>query len=1102
LTDAAPQLEPNLAAQAISIRPIPDPAGSATGAPGNRHAGDGLFAVLVLLLAFLAGSFVARNGDLWFHLATGRLVARGEFTFGTDPFAYTTEQVYWANHSWLFDLGSYVLYGVLGGAGLIVLKALLVAALAACLLGIRRPGSRSWLPAVGTTLAILATSPRLLLQPACVSYLFLGLTIWLLWKQRDDRPQSATLYLLPGLFAAWVNLDEWFFLGPLVLALFWLGERLGRQSRTPGWLVFAGLAACLLNPHTYHAFALPAELSPVAWRSGLAQDPRFQAQFASPWPEYFRAATKLNVAAIAYLALLGISAITFVLHRPALRSWRLTIWLPFAALAAWQARTIPFFAIVAAPITVLNLQDFVASRLESARKPSHSRRFLVFLSYGLLVSGLLGLLGLAWFGWLAGFGRDDRHVAWGVQPEPSLQRAAEILRRWRQSELLADGEAIFAVAPELAGYLAWFDPGEKQFCDHRYPLFSAVARDYETVCRALQPDLVPPRSSSGPLERERVKPWRQVLRDHGVGVVVYYEREPQRLFGVLRRLARDPKHWTLLDVEGNALIVGWNEARKAGEFDRLAFDPDGLAFGASLDQALPTAPDQGPGQLPGPEGWLDQLVPKAVAPAPWESAAATVYLYLFNDPEVAKRQRNQHWRNSSLPKYAASLAGLPALPQAALSTAFQLTSSRRLLFPEDASPRFLSRGELGPYFAHLVDRPPALPLLAVRAARQAVAANPRDANAWLRLGQAYLLLRNFTVEHSAEGLLPPLNQMRHVQIATALEQAVRLNPDFEQAHHELAALYGQRKYYDLALEHQREELRLAWPPDRRAGESADEFAARTSRREFLVTDTAKLAEQVRDAREKYAANSRALQGDRLAQADMALKLGLARQAVEEILLATPAEVLGPAGIKLELEMLLLAGRIDEVRAILGDPDLEASKHGLRQTELFPPQYGNGRPLYPVPYRWSAFEWLRVLQSAAVGDYAQAHADLRSLRAELAAGRKRMQDRLAGFDDIVRAFLPGLLSGPSPLAPAFAAYNLQQAIDEKEALQLGESALRAQQADLCVIEGLLALEQGNTRAARSALAEATKLDAQPAAAPVSFAGAPIAADYLGSLKVAP
>src|SRR5579884_3426438 len=73
-------------------------------------------------------------------------------------------------------------------------------------------------------------------------------------------------------FVVWVNVDEWFVLGPVLVALFWLGERLGDRRRTPGWLVVAGLAVCLVNPNTWHAFTLPADLSPVTWTSGLRQD--------------------------------------------------------------------------------------------------------------------------------------------------------------------------------------------------------------------------------------------------------------------------------------------------------------------------------------------------------------------------------------------------------------------------------------------------------------------------------------------------------------------------------------------------------------------------------------------------------------------------------------------------------------------------------------------------------------------------------------------------------------------------------------------------------------------------------------------------------------
>jgi tetratricopeptide (TPR) repeat protein len=1080
-----------------------------TGSRPRRGWGNSFLTLLVLILAFLTASSLARNSDVWFHLATGRLLVERQFSIGTDPFAYTTEGAYWVCHSWLADLAAFEIYTATGGTGLVVFKALLVAALAGLLLLVRRPGSSVWLPVVCTTLATVAMSPRLLLQPACTSYFFLGVTFWLLWRQNqagsrmaepaapssapiDDRQAKICRVLLLLTFAAWVNMDEWFLLGLVLAALFFLGERLEGQRRTPNWLVPAGLAACLVNPFTYHAFTLPSELSTVAWTSGLREDPRFQALFASPWSYAYPPTAGLHPAAVAYFALTVLGLVSFLIHRPALRDWRLVVWLPFALLAAWQARAIPFFVVVAAPITALNWQDFLAGRPGMRKKKDGSRRQIrlsLFLipSYFLLALALVALSALTWLGWLTGASRDGRQVGWGLQPDPSLQRATEALHDWRRQGLLPVGQRVFAVSPEVAQYGAWFAPGEKFFFDHRYQLFPTAARDYEVVCRGLIPDL-------GPSD-EREKDWRQVLLDNGVGVIIYSDREPQRLFAVLRRVAEDPEHWTLLDVAGQALVVGWIEARPPGVLAALAFDADRLAFGPPDERtrrALPPAPERGPEHLPPPRDFRARAIRLPATPS-WESAAATLYLHYADDNEVAQRQRQLQ---SSLCGYAASLAGLPALPAAFPPAAFQLVSAGNLLFPTGGAPSFLVREQLGPFFAHLVQRSPALPLLAVRAARQAASANSEDANAWLRLGQAYVLLRNATGEGSAYGLLPPLAHLRHVQIATALEQAVRLDPDLEVAHSELAYLYGERNYLDQSLEHRQEEVRLSRRAGPRPGESADELADRL---EFLDKDTAKLVKLVEERRRIYASASRPLQGDRLAQAGLALRLGLVRQAVDEILLNSPADLLGSTGIKLELDLLLCLGRADEVRAILDDEVLRAKKHGLHYHDLLPPRGSDGEPLYAIPYHWPAYEWLHVLQTAAVGDYAEAGSEMRVIRSGLKAGHQMLREQHRAVENHLWQFVGGLLSGPRPFLPEATAEILGPYLENRTALQTGEPTLRAQQADLSVLEGLLALEQGDTPAARAAFVEARDLCTSPAGAAIPFAGAPIVALYLGKLN---
>ena len=121
------QLSMTILAHSESINPVQEnPTGAAAPQPAPpemaRSQGrwappsECLLAGLVLSFAFLVSSFVARNADVWLHLATGRLVAQGAYSFGNDPFSYTTNGVYWANTSWLYDLGLYQLFNAAGDA--------------------------------------------------------------------------------------------------------------------------------------------------------------------------------------------------------------------------------------------------------------------------------------------------------------------------------------------------------------------------------------------------------------------------------------------------------------------------------------------------------------------------------------------------------------------------------------------------------------------------------------------------------------------------------------------------------------------------------------------------------------------------------------------------------------------------------------------------------------------------------------------------------------------------------------------------------------------------------------------------------------------------
>src|SRR5262249_41968522 len=225
---------------ALPPRPRPEPP-----SPESLHRllgalDKGTLVPLLLALGFFLAAFPVRNSDLLMHLATGRALVEGRYNpfSGADPFGLTTEGVRWVNHSWLYDLLAYGVYRVAGIPGLVAAKALLVALLALVLVRVGQAGRGLWVPVLCATLAVLALGPRLLLQPACVSFLFLGLTLWALqrgggWlytpateEERARRRPSAgapvtwaNYWPLLPLFALWANLDEWFFLGPLTVAL-------------------------------------------------------------------------------------------------------------------------------------------------------------------------------------------------------------------------------------------------------------------------------------------------------------------------------------------------------------------------------------------------------------------------------------------------------------------------------------------------------------------------------------------------------------------------------------------------------------------------------------------------------------------------------------------------------------------------------------------------------------------------------------------------------------------------------------------------------------------------------------------------------------------
>jgi hypothetical protein len=800
---------------------------------------DGVLLVLVLVLSFFLGAFAANNSDLWMHMALGRALLSGAYNFGVDPFAFTTEGLYWVNHAWLYDVCLYGLYSLTGDLGVIIVKALLVMLLALVLYSLRLPGQSAWIPLCVLALGMLTMSPRLVLQPSLLSLLFLGLTLFVLVRTspRDiDKPTSISLWWLVPLFVLWANVDALFWFGPLTVALFTVGEWL-QQRFNPGQdkanipppgrlrtLMMAlgvGILACLLNPHHVNVFTLPPELAVLVSGLPLPSDfiaggltlARFQEHdpqhtrlffISSLYGEYYAAGSLgRSVAALAFFPLLLLGVTSFILNARTggTRFWRVLVFVVFALLGLAQLRLVPFFAVVAVPITVLNLQEFAmqwtAEGARVSRGWSVGGRLLTALTLALL-------LVLAWPGWLyTAVGttpaRAPRRVALRFEEDASLKQAALALAELQKTGKLANG---FNYSAEVANYAAWHVPGYKGYFDYRFPLFVEEAENISRVRRAFQEEGknfdAEGKSKSGGF-------WQKLFRDRRINYFIVNTPEVLKTYPLAHRMYFDPQMWTVLYCDGRTAVLGWHGLDGGHAFAEL---PAGLRIDARAEAFGPAtatkrASWEGANEPQRQEmAWFWEYVRgRPSHPLAYSEAVQN----LFYASEAT--QRAQLWDFRVLGSGVDSLWMTTAWLVPAAAQGIGADGATFAVAGLSSAPLAVVR--LHPQNLQMVlsnigeDRGPVAPLyLALRRARASLAQDPNDAAAYLALAQAYIELgaSEDYWRRQQQKIETPLSELRHVQIASALNYALELQPDNVQARDLLMQLYFGAHYLDAALE--------------------------------------------------------------------------------------------------------------------------------------------------------------------------------------------------------------------------------------------------------------------------------------------------------------
>lgn len=744
---------------------------------------DVILALFAVALAFLVASFAARNSDLWVHLGVGRMLTTGEYRLGSDPLSYTGADRPWVNHSWLFDLGAFLLYSG-DGFTLVLAKALVVAAAFALLLAIRRPGQPLWPWAAVAAVAALAAAPRLTLHPIVGSVFFLSVTLFLLFRV-PSPPGSWRLPAAVGVtFWLWSNVDVWFLLGPCTLGLLLIGELIrAKVSKAAGpdttgdplgslpdtatlaRALLIGVVVCMLNPHHVRVWQIPIELTGMG--GGTESDSRIRYYFISPLSTDYRTNAGLgwNFSGLMYAVLLGMGLYAVSLSGAVGRFLgppldvdplplpHTLLWCGLAALSLASMYAIPFLAVATVPLVASRFNALSGRVVLGSWTQPRTRWVLVGSAVGRVVSllGLLTLCVLAWPGWLHTPVANPvfaRRVAWSVEPEPSLVAAATQLQKWRDGgELTADDRGLIA-SLELANYCAWFAPQEKVFLNSRFQHHRVDMPEFLQVRQGLglirAEDLPDPQVATSVFDKYRVN-YVGLSRTSGDSEFV---RSSTQLAN--QRMWVDPDHWSPWYLNGHATVTGWRETalKQRPSFDRLRIDPALLAFGPEVAVARPGKVEP----VPPPRTVVDDFTrPLRPGSADAEEALEWLqYKQVLVQRRDAKRETLrflQIFMLRNVPQFsklpiAADVAGMN-VDKRSLAAAEALWNA-----PQPDQGAML-----------------AIPILAVKAARRAIEANPDHPDGYWALARAI-----------ADSGLPISESERTIGRVTALRQCLSRLP--------------------------------------------------------------------------------------------------------------------------------------------------------------------------------------------------------------------------------------------------------------------------------------------------------------------------------------
>lgn len=470
------------------------------------------FAILIILMGlFSLHTLGSIYQDIGRHITMGRIIWETGAVPQVNLFSYTAPDFPFVNHHWLGGLMLYFGDRFLGLQALIVVKALLVA----CAFGLSLAAawrSRVIVPAIAIGMASLYTMvERTDVRPEILSFVFLGWFLFVLYRKSHSR----LLWTLPVVQALWVNTHIYFFMGPVLVIAWWMGE-IGRSGRSAfagrrHWL-FAGLVALatFMNPAGYHGAFYPLTM----WSNygySIAENKNLFFLHAYGYP---------IMTSVAMGFVVALTAVSFVFNFRNLRKNidSLFLFLVATGLAFVMTRNFPLIALTAMPITLRNMAES-QWRFRSRSFVAIALIFLALMGVSIMTNQIYDQAGIS--------GRK-----FGTYVPDAHERPIEFYRT-------AGIHGPIFNNFDIGSYLIWKLPEEPVFIDGRPEAYPASF--IQGVYIRMQED---------------VAVWAEQSKEYGINAIFwsYYDMTPwSQVF--VERISKDPEWVTVYHARGIMILV-------------------------------------------------------------------------------------------------------------------------------------------------------------------------------------------------------------------------------------------------------------------------------------------------------------------------------------------------------------------------------------------------------------------------------------------------------------------------------------------------------------------------------------------------------------------